>query len=201
MKKIMIFFLLLSGAACAQKLPGDGFDKVRIAGSDQTVQAELKESTGEPAMKTDRLYFWYSGNRIQATQGGYSGRLLNGKYSVYYPNKNLKELGAFKGGLKDGIWRSWNESGVLLQSYIWRNGIKAGAFSLFDEHGLVRQSGSYRNDLLEGPLKNYGENNRVSLTYYREGTLISHPFVSFWDKINIFSKKNKKIKSSGYPTK
>jgi len=166
MKKILLLLLLISGSAYAQKIPDDGFDKIRIAGPDKTIQAELKPVTSNPEMQTDRLYYWYSGNSIHSTQGGFSGRLLNGLYSEYYINKNLKELGAFKKGLKDGIWRSWNESGTMTQFYTWKKGVKWGNFGVFDEHGNVKQSGAYQ-----------------------DGVIVPNQS-SFWDKINIFKKKN-----------
>ena len=43
---------------------------------------------------------------ILVTQGGYNGRLLNGDFRVFYPNKNLKENGNYQFGLKEGTWIS-----------------------------------------------------------------------------------------------
>src|ERR1700712_5807439 len=123
MKKILFFLLLLSASAGAQKIPDNGFDKVRIAEPDKTIQAYLKPVSSDPEIETDRFYYWYSGNGIHSTQGGYSGRLLNGPYSEYYINKNLREQGAYQKGLKQGIWKSWNERGVLQALYTWHKGI------------------------------------------------------------------------------
>jgi antitoxin component YwqK of YwqJK toxin-antitoxin module len=166
MKTLLLLLLIISGSVCAQKLPDDGFDKIRIALPDKTIQADLKPVASDPEMKTDRQYYWYSGNTVHATQGGFSGRLLNGLYEEYYLNKNLKEMGNFKSGLRDGIWRNWNENGTLLEFYTWKKGIRSGKYSLFDEHGNIKQSGAY------------------------QGGVIAMDKPSFWDKINILKKKN-----------
>ena len=166
MKKLLLVLYLITGTALAQQLPDDGFDKIRIAGPDKTIQAELKPVSSDPEMETDRLYYWCSGNSIHATQGGYSGRLLNGKYAEYYPNKNLKELGAFKKGLKNGIWKSWSENGTLTQWYTWKKGIMSGRFVLLDEAGKIKQTGRCRN-----------------------GRVVAASKRSFWKKLLFFKKQ------------
>ena len=124
MKKILfIFFVIFSISANAQKLPDFGFNKVRIAEDDKTILAEIIPVNSNPKAKAHLFYFWYSANLIHVTQGGFSGKLLNGSYSEFYLNKNLAEQGAFKKGLKNGIWKSWNEDGTLNQVTRWKDGI------------------------------------------------------------------------------
>src|SRR5258708_1659280 len=123
MKRILLILLLLtSGSAYAQKLPDIGLNKVRIIESDKTIVAEIYPAGSKPNIKTDLYYFWYSANMIHATQGGFSGSLLNGQYTAYYLNKNLKEQGSFKKGLKNGVWKTWNEDGTLNQASTWKDG-------------------------------------------------------------------------------
>jgi antitoxin component YwqK of YwqJK toxin-antitoxin module len=190
MKRLLILLGFISVSAAAQKLPDDGFDKVRIVTPEKTIQAYLRPVTDDPGMEPDRLYYWYSGNSIHATQGGFSGRLLNGPYSEYYPNKNLKELGNFKKGLKDGTWRSWNDKGMLLQLYTWKSGLKSGKFSLFDEDGKLKQSGSFRRGQVDGLVKNYGPNASVTQVIYQDGVIVpGRSKATFWERVNIFKKK------------
>jgi antitoxin component YwqK of YwqJK toxin-antitoxin module len=123
MKRIItILLFLLSGSVYAQKYPDLGLDKVRIVEPDKVIVAEINPVSKEQSAKSDRFYYWYSSNKIHFSQGGYSGKLLNGLYSEFYPNKNLKEQGTFKNGLKDGAWKSWNEDGTLNQISKWRKG-------------------------------------------------------------------------------
>lgn len=192
MKKILILLFFLSENVLAQKLPSTGFDKIRIAEPNRTIQADLKPVTSNPEMEPDRLYYWYSGNSIHTTQGGYSGRLLNGVYLEYYLNKNLKEMGAFKKGLKDDIWKSWNENGILTQFHTWKNGVKSGEFNLFDDAGKLKQSGTYKNDLLEGKAKSYDKDNKLTMISYHKGVIVPVKSPSsILKKVNIFKKKDK----------
>ena len=124
MKRILfIICLLISGSVYAQKLPDMGLNKVRIIEADKTILAEMNPISSAPSPKTNLFYYWYNANTIHSTQGGFSGTLLNGQYTEYFLNKNLKEQGIFKKGLKNGVWKSWNEDGTLSQGITWKNGL------------------------------------------------------------------------------
>ena len=120
---ILIFFCFISIRVYAQKIPDYGLNRVRITQSDQSIIAELEPESSAVSAKPNLHYFWYSANLVHQTQGGYSGRLLGGQYSVFYLNKNLKEQGSFKKGLKDGVWKTWGEDGTLLYTSTWKHGI------------------------------------------------------------------------------
>ncbi|MDB5130470.1 MAG: hypothetical protein JWR02_219 [Mucilaginibacter sp.] len=104
-------------------LNDDGFSQVRIIDSTQEVRADVLPLKSSPKIKNDRYYYWYLNNVIHSTQGGYNGQLLNGHYTAFYPDKNLKEEGDFKSGLKDGEWKTWNPKGDLKSVANWREGI------------------------------------------------------------------------------
>ncbi len=143
-------------------------DRVTITGPDSTVSAFVKPVK---AVKTrpEKYYWWYSANRITVTQGGYSGKLLNGPYTAYYPDKNLKEQGGFLAGLKEGKWSSWNENGILRETVYWESGVKDGSFSEYDEKGNLLKSGYYRNGLQDGNVTSYLGKDSTSVTYYKKG--------------------------------
>jgi len=165
MKKLLLLICLLPLFSHAQKLPDFGLDKVHIVNGDQHIQAETIPVNSGPELHNDRFYFWYSANRIHSTQGGYSGRLLNGDYKEFYPDKTLKEEGTFKEGLKDGIWKTWNENGSLVQQYTWKKGLLSGKFIICDDKGYIRASGKYKN-----------------------GTLLVRDSVTLWKKLEFFKK-------------
>ncbi|SDT67292.1 hypothetical protein SAMN05216490_4779 [Mucilaginibacter mallensis] len=148
-ERAFFILLLLPVLGFGQQLPPSGLDKVHVSADSLNIQAEILPVSDAPELFNDRFYFWYSANMIHTTQGGFSGRLLNGWYKAYYPNKNLKEEGVFKEGLKDGIWKAWNESGNLIQQYTWKKGQRSGKYFLCDENGYIRESGTYRNNVLK----------------------------------------------------
>ena len=125
MKKIAcILFCLFSISVYAQKLPEYNMNKVRITLPDKIIVAALDPTPANPKIKPVLSYYWYSAGDVHKTQGGFSGKLLSGQYTVYYLNNNLKEQGIFKGGLKDGIWKEWGEDGLLLKTTTWRKGVE-----------------------------------------------------------------------------
>jgi len=119
---ILIFLCFLCCGAFAQKLPDYGLNKVRITQPDKIIVAEIEPVSSDPAIKPNLLYYWYSANAVHTTQGGFSGKLLNGQYTEYYPDRNLKEQGEFKKGLKDGVWKSWNIDGTIAVTTTWKHG-------------------------------------------------------------------------------
>lgn len=165
---------------------------------DKVVQADLVPIESDPAVETDKLYYWSSGNAIHTTQGGFSGKLLNGSYAEYYLNKNLKVRGQFKGGLKDGVWKNWNENGILTELYHWDKGERSGKFELFGNDGKMRQTGYYNNDLLHGEFTTYAVDGKAETVNYRNGKTTEKQSSGFLDKINVFKrlKKDSTRKSS-----
>jgi hypothetical protein len=124
MKRILLaVFFLISFSAYAQKLPDFGVSKVRITEADKTVTAEIMVVGSDPSVRPSLFYYWYNAGVIHSTQGGFSGKLLNGQYNEFYLNKNLKQQGSFKKGLKNGSWKSWSEDGTLILFTTWKNGI------------------------------------------------------------------------------
>ncbi|MES2807017.1 MAG: hypothetical protein V4619_00220 [Bacteroidota bacterium] len=204
MKRIVFLILITCGfSAWAQKMPDFGTNRVRISADDKIIQAELLPVKSDPDTETDRLYYWYGSNKIHITQGGFSGRLLNGQYIEYYLNKNIKEEGRFVKGLKEGVWKNWTENGVLQQSFTWKKGIKQGEFIAFDNKGAIRQQGKYNVNLLNGTVKTIDTTGKLSFTRYRDGKVIVDSPSKFWAKVKaktkVFRKKTKSPKSTPVP--
>jgi antitoxin component YwqK of YwqJK toxin-antitoxin module len=190
MRRFLCFLLCLcSNYLIAQKMPDYGFNRIRITQEDKVLQFETQPVKGHPVPKPQLWYFWYSANQIQNTQGGYSGKLLNGDYRSYYLNKNLMEQGSFNAGLKDGTWKSWTANGVLRESISWQNGWMTGEFNKYDDTGKLRLSGRYKNGVMDGPIQSLGIKDTVITTWYKAGTVVEHkPFLK---RIHLFPRKNK----------
>ena len=124
MKRLVIIMaLFVTSTIYAQKPPKLDTNKIRITEKDQTILAEINPVNSSSKVKSGLFYYWFSANGIHFSQGGFSGKLLNGSYNEFYPDKNLKQQGTFKNGLKDGNWKSWNEDGTLSSATKWKNGL------------------------------------------------------------------------------
>jgi len=139
MKKIILFVLLCSaGSVYAQRSTGyttpnnninrpaaNVYDlQIHLTDSTQEITADIQPVKNDPKIRNDRYYYWYFNKVIHSTQGGYTGQLLNGHYTAFYPDKNLKEDGNFKAGLKDGVWKTWSQKGDLTSVTTWNEGIE-----------------------------------------------------------------------------
>ncbi|MCC8409348.1 hypothetical protein LJ707_10425 [Mucilaginibacter sp. UR6-1] len=200
MKKLIYILMLVCPVMVnAQIVPTDAFQKVRLTQGDRMLLAEIKPVSSNPKAKPGLWYSWYSASQINTTQGGFSGKLLNGEYKEWYLNKNLKEQGQFDRGLKSGIWKTWREDGTLSATYTWKNGQHNGPFAVYNEKGLPQTQGSYHNDLLDGKIKNYVNADSAEVTRYKDGKVVlpKRDSSSFLRRINIFKhKKGKKDSTS-----
>lgn len=121
----MLALLLLCAAAC--KTPELDYrklsNKVRISSPEGSAYAGLS-TVLKKQLKKDRYYSWYDKGIIGSTQGGYSGKLLDGRYTSWYAtSKQLHEQGNYQDGLKDGLWMSWEPDGKLKESQKWNKGL------------------------------------------------------------------------------
>ena len=90
---------------------GDTLYRFFVADADKVIKPEIT-----------KRYFWFRKDSILSTDGDFGGRVLNGEYKVYYPDKSLKEAGQFRYGLKDGDWKAWNPDGSLQAVVHWKKG-------------------------------------------------------------------------------
>lgn len=186
---LLLFFLINNTAFSQSYYKGLVLNnyKVTIVYPDHSVTAHIKPVKTEIFPKSDRLYYWYSGNKINNTQGGFSGSLLNGMYSSYYLNKNLKEKGEFHDGLKNGEWKAWYENGHLRERINYKLGKAHGPFYRYNNAGRLIEKGSFRVGLLAGKLEQFGEKDTVKTTFYKDGQphVPKKKLSKFWQKFRI----------------
>jgi len=192
MKRLLLFcFLFTSLIASAQKIPDMGLNRIRLIEPDKTILFETNPVSGEPELGSNNMFYWYGSNTIHATQGAYSGRLLNGPYNEFYLNKNLKVQGSFRDGLKQNAWKEFTEAGALIRATTWRNGVRSGKFSEFDTYGNLKKEGTYRNGLLNGEVYQYRTGDSVEIVKYKDGKIVPLKR-SLLKRVNIFRKKSAK---------
>ncbi|WP_324760175.1 toxin-antitoxin system YwqK family antitoxin [Sphingobacterium thalpophilum] len=138
---------------------------------------------------SDKTYTWYESNQIHQTMGGYAGKLLNGQFTKYFPNKGLAEQGLYVKGLKQGVWRSWYPNGKLRSESQWMANIEEGPFIRYDEQGNWIQRGYLKDGNLHGSIENRVKDS-VSYQYFDRGQQISR---EAYQNNNIFRKTGKLI--------
>lgn len=141
---------------------GDSVVEVRIAPT----------AKGANIAKADRYYWWLGAGEIKGTQGGYGGRLLDGKYALYNRSKDLLESGQHAGGLRVGEWRGWYADGTLRYADNWKDGLRAGGFTEYDLHGNITREGRYRKGRLHGGVNTYNDQGERTQYRYRNGELL-----------------------------
>jgi hypothetical protein len=124
-----IYFLIaISAVTILHGCKSRGFDyrkltnKVRVSTDSAGIVAELSLKPAEK-LRFDRYYSWYDKGIIGVTQGGYSGKVLDGEYTaLYLENKQLREKGKYQMGLKAGKWLFWTKDGNIKEVQRWNNG-------------------------------------------------------------------------------
>lgn len=84
----------------------------------------------------EKRYYWYNDKKIHKTYGGYSGKLLHGKYVEYFRNGELKSKGTFLEGLKDGNWRTYHQGGNIQSEVNYNKGDTSGVAKVFSIDGI-----------------------------------------------------------------
>jgi len=124
-----------------------------------------------PKIKADEnaAYSWYSDGKILETKGGFSGRLLDGRYVSYYGNKNLRDRGIYLKGLKKGKWIKWHSNGKINEIACWKMGAKKGKYTLYNDMGQRMLTAHFKHDKLNGRMTTYEKDKVLLKMKYRNG--------------------------------
>lgn len=201
MRSIIILLTFACFSSSAQKMPDIDLYRVRLTEPDHTLLFEVKPAKIKQ-IKLNRYYHWYGGRTLHVTQGGYSGKPLNGNFSEFYLSRALKEKGIFKDGLKTGQWENWSEDGHLQQLITWKKGLRDGPFVIYDGKGTKLKEGVYSGDLLEGNVRTYLDRDSVQIQIYHNGRSIVEESgkVPFWKRLLQLGPKKIKNEAKGRST-
>lgn len=173
-KYLTLALLLASGGLHAQQNYGFEADAYRhtIVYPDYKAVFQLQSAAAVPkTIVAQKKYYWYSNNQIKITQGGYSGKLLNGVYHDFYLNNNLKAQGRFELGLKMGEWNAWGTEGLLTEKINYNKGVPNGLFYKYNSQGLLYETGRYKDGKLNGAIKTYPKPDSMVVSTYKNGIL------------------------------
>lgn len=135
---VVIFLIRFSCVLRAQTLDPDYALKRAVYDGERYVQFHIMDPDARVGkLDSDKFYTWTKSQKIQTTQGGASGDLLNGQYSSFYKNNQLEEQGSYKRGLKNGKWTTWNQEGRIIAISKYRNGKKTGEERIYDDAGSL----------------------------------------------------------------
>jgi hypothetical protein len=141
---LTLFFLIpfrLFAQDADDRLVADALDKRTIVRNDTVSIFYVAEEDRVIKVDISKNYYWFNKDTIIRTTGGFGGRVLNGDYKVYYPNKSLRESGQFRYGLKDGDWKKWNPDGSLQSIVRWKKGEEKNAEEYEPAKKQKKQSG------------------------------------------------------------
>jgi antitoxin component YwqK of YwqJK toxin-antitoxin module len=150
-------------------------NRVMMKDKDTIIYIHLYSGDKKIKRQPDKYYYWYKSRTIQITHGDYDGRLLDGDFTSFYDNKNLKVKGTFSAGLKTSKWINWYPNGEYSSIYQWKKGEKNGKFCEYNEKGELLRSGVYKNDLLNGALLEYSSDGKCQIRQYRNGEIVQPP--------------------------
>lgn len=189
-KKIFytLFFLIVSLACQAQVKELEIFRRFTISAQDGSKKIFYADNI-KISPNSDKSYAWYQSNQLHQTMGGYSGKLLNGWFTQYFPNKNLSEQGLYVKGLKQGVWRHWYDNGNLKSESQWMANIEEGPFVHYDEQGNWIQRGYLKEGKPHGSIENKS-NGAISYRYFDLGKEITK---EDYQNNNIFRRTGKLI--------
>jgi hypothetical protein len=128
---------------------------------DYTVKTQMLSQEKKLELDNEKVYMWYTSQKIMETRGGFDGKLIHGTYRAFYLNNQLKEKGCIKYGLRHKEWKYWYADGKLKEVINWKNGVKNGHYELYNDYGQLMAKSTFKNDKLNGKFYTYGSNGKV----------------------------------------
>jgi len=154
---------------------------ISILSKDSVVKTTVLDKV--PKVKTilGTDYYWYYNNQICHNEGGFSGKLLNGKYQVFTSQNKLITEGEFLNGVMTGTWKYWYINGKMKCMAIYHKGKLDGTIDFFDIYGIKTRQVDYKAGLKHG--KEY--------IFFTDTTLINK-----FDMGKLVVKKNRSSKTN-----
>jgi antitoxin component YwqK of YwqJK toxin-antitoxin module len=170
---LLILFLLVSQCIWAQKTYKPSKTReVHLVFADSNVVFNINIRKEPRKLNDNYFYFWYKSDGLHKNQGSFSGRLLDGVYSMYDHSKRLRTRGYFRLGLKDKNWKTWNAEGVLISDITWKRGAKSGNAKYYDDSGKLIRIVPYKRNKIHGTMIVY-KGQIIDKIQFRNGIRIS----------------------------
>ena len=82
---------------------------------------------------------------------------LNGNYTAYFKNGNIRRKGEYSKGMYNGKWEQWTEEGKKLYEVHYKNDTLCGSFAVWYPTGVLKQKGIYARNSKSGVWTEYDE--------------------------------------------
>ena len=168
-----LFFLSFSAMAQFNWFRRPSLREINLNYNDSSINFYVNTLDPRWKPKQGLRYYWYSMEKINSNIGGFSGKLLQGQYTVYDNDNNMLTQGSFNNGLKDGTWNTWYSNGKLKFTCRWKNGIIKDGCLCFDQSGNIINTNHPVNAMKPVP-KNKTDNTSDPTRWIRK--------LEFWKK-------------------
>ncbi len=177
MRTLYIIILLVSSfnSFCQNKTKSNFTRKIIISYSDSIIEANMLTRNKDIKINDRVNYYWYHSNRINSNRGGYSGKLLHGKYQVLNKVGELISMGEFAYGLKCGEWKYWHKDGEIKSQGTFSDGFKIGDFKYYNSSGKIIDLKKYKKGVLHGNQYNFVDGKQTVKKYRRGKEIIKTP--------------------------
>lgn len=172
-KLLVVSFLILFADSNARVLGHkQATFSVDINHPDSSVHTSVLVSAGRIKPNQTATYHWYGSGEIHTTDGGFSGRLLHGPYTSYFPDRNLKAQGQFDRGLKQGQWITWYPTGRIHEIIHFSKGVIDGEHEVYGIDGNLTSRIYYWNGQKHGKTTFFSRDNSDSVIVYKHGVQV-----------------------------
>lgn len=141
MKKIILvsIFLIISFLLSAQDFVISNLKKHVIESNEMIYRFKVLLDDSNIKLDNTTYYYWFKDGKIHKNQGGYSGSLLSGRYSISSKQGALLEEGNYEIGRKEGKWKKWNTSGKLIELSNWKHGKLHGVLYQYTDDEVIKK--------------------------------------------------------------
>lgn len=146
-----------------------GFN-ITVNADDHIAKTRMLSAAQNIRISNDKVYMWYTSQKLIETRGGFDGKLIHGPYRSFYLNNQLMEQGEICYGLRHGEWKYWYADGRLKEVISWKKGLKHGGYTVYNEQGYVMARGHFKRDKLHGSFCTYSSTGKMlEKKKYRNG--------------------------------
>lgn len=168
--KLILGLILLCGLPLTAQTVNTKQLNLIVTYPDSVIKLTAYNGDKQVKVKDNCLYYWYANNQVHCNKAGYSGKLLDGTYTVFDRSQKLIAAGNYKMGRKDGVWKYWYTNGQLKTVEEWSNGSIENK-KLFISAGGLQQCIPYKNGLIHGKVKSFEKDSTI-VTKYKKGEIV-----------------------------